>query len=100
MKKLYITENIAEQLNEMKDKILLVAGDFIYKPATSNNIMHLNTLINEIISKYNFIFSAYNFRVYVHLDTHGNKLNIDIRFKELSTNKEIILEIFSVEEEQ
>ncbi len=98
MKKLYISENTLQSLMEMKEKLLDVAGNFFYKPATNENITYLNRLINEIIPDYNLIFSIHDFRAYVHLDFHSNKINIDIRFKELSTNEEVYLEILKGEE--
>jgi hypothetical protein len=98
MKRLYVKETVVKDLNEMKEKILSVASDFFYKPATNENITYLNILINEIIPDYNFIFSIHDFRTYVHLDFHSNKINMDIRFKELSTNEEVYLEILKEEE--
>lgn len=93
MKYLYIPKTVVKDLNEMKEKILNIAGGFIYKPATNENITYLNCLINEIMPEYNLIFSIHGFRAYVHLDFHSNKINMNIRFKELSTNKEVYLEL-------
>ena len=98
MKRLYVKKTVVKDLNEMKEKILSVASDFFYKPVTNENITYLNILINEIIPDYNLIFSIHDFSTYVHLDFHSNKINMDIRFKELSTNEEVYLEILKEEE--
>jgi hypothetical protein len=95
MKRLYVSKNALQSLIEMKEKILDIAGNFIYTPATNENLTYMKSLIDMIIEEYNLIFSIHNFKAYSSLDFNATDINGGICFKELSTGEKVFLEVLS-----
>ena len=91
MKELIISRNAAQQLVEMKEKLLDIASDFLYTPMTEENLTYMKCVFEEVIYGYNFIFSIDDFKAYAIIENHITDIIGGIHFKELSTGEEVTL---------
>lgn len=91
MKELIINRNAAQQLLEMKEKLLDIASDFLYTPMTKENLTYMKCVLDEVVYGYNFIFSIHDFQTYIVLENNITDIFGGIHFKELSTGEEVTL---------